>query len=273
MIDPRFNHPGLADRMKAIIACYNEAKKNGLHFKIIFKQPFVLEDYLHSTSTDNDWVADFGDLEYSFLKTRFVNEKRGWHLSATPRCQYHCYNYTGDIIPEVFENTGYKWCDLYHELFTPNEEIIRAIHATGIPPKSYCAIHLRFVNALEDFEEGHYNRLSTESERQVLIERCKAGIREIIACNPHKKILVFSDSKIFLRSLDDMPVEKLNPDAIGHICFDNKHDHVLKVFIDQYMISLASKVYMITAPEMYSSSCFSLCGARIGGVEFVRVVV
>ena len=24
VIDPRFNHPGLADRMKAIIACYNE---------------------------------------------------------------------------------------------------------------------------------------------------------------------------------------------------------------------------------------------------------
>ena len=79
VIDPRFNHPGLADRMKAIIACYNEAKKNGLHFKIVFKQPFVLEDYLHPTSIDNDWVADFRDLEYSFFKTRFVDEKRGWH--------------------------------------------------------------------------------------------------------------------------------------------------------------------------------------------------
>ena len=273
VIDPRFNHPGLADRMKAIIACYNEAKKNGLHFKIVFKQPFVLEDYLHPTSIDNDWVADFRDLEYSFFKTRFVDEKRGWHLSATSGCQYHCYNYTGDIIPEIFENTGYKWHELYHELFTPNEEIVRAIHDTGMPPQSYCAIHLRFVNALEDFEEGHYNRLSTESEKQLLIERCKAGIRKIIACNPHKKMLVFSDSKIFLHSLDELPVETLNPDTIGHICFNNNHEQVLKAFLDQYMISLASKVYMITAPEMYSSSCFSLCGARIGGVEFEHMIV
>lgn len=31
VIDPRFNHPGLADRMKAIIACYNEAKKSRLY--------------------------------------------------------------------------------------------------------------------------------------------------------------------------------------------------------------------------------------------------
>ena len=46
IIAPNIKHPGLADRMKAIINCYNIAKLNGCDFRIVFKIPFSLEDYL-----------------------------------------------------------------------------------------------------------------------------------------------------------------------------------------------------------------------------------
>lgn len=273
VIDPKFKHPGLADRIKAIIACYNESKKNGLKFKIIFKEPFRLEDYLKPANEVIDWVADYGDLEYSISYTRFVNEIRGWNLRAHQGYQYHCYNYKGDIIPEVFEDTGYHWADLYNELFTPSLEIQRAIDATRIDAKTYVAIHLRFVNALECFEEGHYNRLTTEEEKEALMQRCRNGILDIKHRHSSDKIMVFSDSKCFMRSLDGLGVITLNSESVGHVCFDSNHEQLLKTFLDQYMISRAIKVYMITAPEMYGSSCFSLCGARIGGVKYETVRV
>ena len=179
VIDPKRHHPGLADRLKAIVAAYNEAKLNHLKFKIVYKTPFALENYLLPANKDNNWIANYDDLEYSLLYTRFVNEKRGWHLKAQKNIQYHCYNYTGDILPEVFENSGEKWSDLFSELFAPNIEIKSAIEKTGLERGTYNAVHLRFVNALENFEGGYYNGLKTEEAKLDLIHRCHRGINDI----------------------------------------------------------------------------------------------
>ena len=40
VIAPGIKHPGLADRMKAIVDCYNIAKLNGYQFRVVFKIPF-----------------------------------------------------------------------------------------------------------------------------------------------------------------------------------------------------------------------------------------
>lgn len=239
-----------------------------MNFRIVFKEPFVLEDFLRPTTKSSSWIANYEDLELNMFKTRFVSEHRNFKLKANSGYQYICCNYSGDVIPEVFEDTGYKWTDLYNELFTPSQEILQAIQNTGIPPKSYVAVHLRFVNALDNFEEGHYNGLKTEAEKQKLIERCLKGIRQLMAETPNHKVMVFSDSRRFIDECADLGVITLPSDNIGHVCFDNNHKQIVKTFLDQYMISRASKVYMIKAKEMYSSSCFALCGARIGGVPF-----
>lgn len=274
VIDPNIPHPGLADRIKAIIACYNQAKKNNLSFKIVFDIPFRLKDFLiPSCPNTNDWRAEYSELEYSLCKTRFVDEERDWHLKAQKGCQYHVYNYKGDIIPEVFSDTGYRWTDLYNELFTPSEEIKQAIEATGLKPHSYIAIHLRFVNALENYEEGHYNGLKTEEAKRDLINRCRVGIQQIMENYPNDKVLIFSDSKRFISEVSDLGVITLPSDAVSHMCFNHSHAQIIKTFLDQIMISRAKVVYMITAPEMYRSSCFSLVGARIGGIKFNAIEV
>ena len=46
VFEPHRNHPGLADRLKAVISLYNLAKANGYDFKFYFKTPFALSDYL-----------------------------------------------------------------------------------------------------------------------------------------------------------------------------------------------------------------------------------
>lgn len=276
VISPSKKHPGLADRIKAIISCYNEAKLNGLSFKIIYKEPFVLEEYLKPSTENNNWIADYNDLEYSYIKTRFVNEDSTWHLKVKKGKQYHCYNYKGDLLPEVFSNSNERWCDLFSELFTPNDEIQQMIKNTGLKRKTYAAVHLRFVNALENFEKGYGNNLNTDEEKLDLIKRCHDGLKRIIAECKNKNIntvVVFSDSKKFLDTLADFPVVVLNPDSIGHISFDNDKANITKTFLDFFVISNAAIVYRIGAKEMYMSSCFALCAARVGDIKFESYVV
>lgn len=276
VIAPGAKHPGLADRMKAIINCYNIAKMNGYEFRIVFKEPFRLEDYLQPNKVD--WAADFCDLKYSLTGTRFFNEMNfikedSWrgrtHLKKDK--EYHCYSYVGNRQPKVFPESGYGWSELYAELFRPAPRLQEAIDACGYEERGYVAVHLRFVNALENFEEVTCwnNALKTEEEKLALIQRCKDGLLKIKAENEDCRILVFSDSKRFLDSLDDVPVEVLAHDNIGHVSYDGNADATLKTFVDLYMIARARKVYRIDAPELYAWSGFAMTGAMIGGIEFL----
>ena len=243
------------------------AKKNGYSFHIVYKHPFTLEKYLLPNHVN--WVKEYDDLNYSIGHTVFYNET-SWHADKPLKKgkEYHCYNYTGNVLPKVFGDTGAEWASLFNELFVPNDEIKNSISAIGIKEKSYVAVHFRFVNALENFEGNYYNALSTQEEKDNLIKRCKEGLMEIKKKNLNQEILVFSDSKVFLNSIQDLPVRTLDSSSIGHISFTNSDDSFVKAFLDMFMISNASKVYAVHAPELYNNSCYALVGARIGNVDF-----
>lgn len=165
IIAPQRKHPGLADRIKAIIHCYNIAKGNDFCFKLIYKTPFALEQFLQPDKID--WIADYDDLGKDIKHVRLYNETN-WHKNDNilqKDYEYNCLNYIGNILPIVFEDTGYKWADLFHELFKPSPELEKMINATNLAPLSYIAVHLRFVNALEHFEDGYYNEL-TDSQKK-----------------------------------------------------------------------------------------------------------
>ena len=280
IIAPNIKHPGLADRMKAIINCYNIAKLNGCDFRIVFKIPFSLEDYLQPNKVD--WVADYGDLNYSIRGTKFFNEmdfltEDSWvgRTELVKNREYHCYSYIGNRQPKVFPESGYEWSNLYGDLFRPTPRLQSAIDACEYDEDSYVAVHLRFVNALENFEEVTCcdNALHTEKEKTALINRCKQGLLRIKEENGGCRVLVFSDSKRFLDSLADIPVEVLNHDNIGHVSHEGYDASTLKTFLDLYMIARAKKVYRIDAPELYAYSGFAVTGAMIGGIDFLTVRV
>lgn len=138
-------------------------------------------------------------------------------------------------------------------------------------PKSYIAVQLRFVNALESFESGYCNSLKTQEEKDTLINKCKYTILKLYKENDMQTLIVFLDSKKFLDSLCDMPVKTFGADGIGHISFENTNITILKTLFDMYMIGRAKKIYRINAPEMFSSSCFALCSARMGDTPFINV--
>lgn len=276
VIAPNVKHPGLADRMKAIIDCYQIAKMNGYDFRIVFDIPFKLSDYLQPCT--HDWRADFTDLHYRIGKTLFFDERimiteDSWkgHTTLKKGKEYHCYSYVGNRQPKVFPESGYEWSKLYAELFKPTPRLQEAINTCAFEERSYIAVHLRFVNALENFEEVscYDNALDTEEKKQDLIRRCKEALLRIKKRHADCRILVFSDSKRFLDSLEGMPVETLDSGNIGHVSFGTSDDATLKSFLDLYMISRARKVYRIDAPELYAWSGFAVTGAMIGGIEFI----
>lgn len=268
VFEPDKTHPGLADRMKAIVSLYNIAKKNRYKLKIYFETPFCLNEYL---KPKKDWLLDLSELEYSLYDTKILNECN-WHRigKLKENKQYHCYNYAGNDMPWQFTDSGYKWADLYNELFEPSEKLRESIEELHIIDKPYIAVQLRFVNALERFENTFFdNYLETQEQRDALIKKCKDGIKAIIDENPKTPVYIFSDSKVFLDSLNDLDVIVLNHDSLAHSGNDTNVDGQMKTFIDLLVMSHADKIYRIRAKELYNLSCFALLAARMGDVIFI----
>ena len=262
-------HAGLSDRLKVIVSSYNLAKFNGYQFKCYFETPFPLSRYLEPKF---DWVANFEELEYSIIDTKIINERKnnnGRHL--VPNKQYHIYNYFSDFFEEYFADTKCQWVELFYELFRPSELLMDALSAYNIEERTYISVHLRFVNALEHFEDTFFeNKIDDESQRQALIAKCKRGITEIVNQHPNTQVYVFSDSKVFLDSLNDIQVKILGSECLGH-CGENTNDDVhMKTFVDLFFMSRSKEIYWITCPEIYQYSGFAKMAARIGGITLTQ---
>lgn len=269
VFEPDVPHPGLADRLKAVISLYNTAKANGLKFKFYFKTPFALSDYL---SPRTNWELHLNDLEYSLLDTKLINET-SWHKIGTLAHgkQYHCYCYAGNDMPWQFPDSGYKWHELFQELFMPSPLLQEAYNKLGIEGEEYVAMQFRFVNALEEFEGYTFfdNHLDTEAERQQLIRKCRQAITDVITENEGKQVYVFSDSNTFLNAIEDMPIKVLDHSHLGHTGVKQQQATTLKTFLDLYVMSKAEKIYRIKAKELYNLSCFALLASRMNNVPFI----
>lgn len=267
VFDPERSYPGLADRFKAIVALYNMAKFNGYDFKFYWRDPFPISEYL---VPQGEFEAKLEDLEYSLLDTRFITEKNWADISTFAKDkQYHCYLIAGNELPKVFLNTELKWCNLFHELFKPSKKLEDAYHSFGEKQGNYISVHLRFVNALEKFENTYFNNyLENEEDRERLIEKCKRGIIQIVNENKGKDIYVFSDSKLFLNRLNDIPVKTLNSENIKHSGCSNDKKAAFKTFLDLLFMSRGEKIYKIEADELYKWSGFAHVASAIGDIPF-----
>lgn len=260
-------HAGLADRLKTVILQYDIAKASGYKFKLFWKTPFCLSEYLKPRI---DWECSLADLEYSLWDTKIVSEV-SWRKRnlLKPGKQYHCYRYAGGAISKRITYDRRKMGVLFNELFEPSDKLLSAYNALGIPERSYVAVHIRFVNALEKFENTYFdNHIDSEEKRIALIERCKKGIMDVVSDNPGKDVYVFSDSKVFLDSIEDLPVKVLEHDDVCHVSENSNSDTHLKSFLDMYVISKASAVYRFQAPELLSLSGFSMVASNIGDIPF-----
>ncbi|MEG2402743.1 MAG: hypothetical protein RSA66_08280 [Muribaculaceae bacterium] len=254
IIDPRICHPGLADRLKAIVGSYFIAKKNGFEFKIIFEHPFNLNKYLDQNEID--WVARASDLSYSLKNSRIIPYNGGGkvpHLSKKVK-QYHIYSYIGYDILETNNIPNYQhlWGELFRSLFKPTKLLQDSLDLIPLKENEFIAVHIRFVNALEHFEDNEFNIISKE-EKEDLIRRCDDAINKIMISNPNSKVVVFSDSQIYLNHAKSRLDVIVLDGKIGHISFSNNEEAVLKTFIDFFTISKSSFTIRLLAPEIYAT--------------------
>lgn len=272
IIDPMYKHPGLADRLKAILGCYYIAQRNGLQFKLIFSHPYELSQYMAPASVD--WHAEESELEYTIRGTRFFCYsalRKGTECKLNKTKQYHCRCYKGDDLfyvngQEYQKNFGL----LFQQLFVPSQSILAKLDQLGLEHRGYVSVHARFVNSLGVFEDPKYPTLPVD-EQERLIERCHKAIRDICRAN-ELPVLVFSDSKCFLDTLTSLPVRVLSEGTIGHLSHSRSESSVFRTFLDFWAISRSACTYRLLSPAMYATN-FSLYASFAGSTPVKDVNV
>ena len=268
VLDPKQEHPGLADRLKIICCIYHIAKKNGFDFKLIHDYPFNLSDYLDCNKIN--WIGNWNELNFSFKSSRMLayNGMRKIPVLSKKINQYIIYYYIGKNILQCNHIDGWEeiWRNCYKELFKSSAKLQEQIDLLGFEEKSYNAVHFRFVNALENFEDGVYNSLKTTEEKEMLIDKCLKGLQNIMVMNGGKRLLIFSDSNMFLKRAKEAGYFVLDG-TVAHISFNSQKDAVMKTFVDYYMISRADKVYRVKSKELYAGM-FSFYASLSGNANF-----
>lgn len=264
VFDPTQKHPGMTDRIKVIVCCYWIAKQNEFDFKIIYDQPHLLSDYLSENLVL--WKADRSELSYSLQNSRLLSYNGSLEVPRLSKKvkQYHILHYIGIniLLNNQIPDAERLWTECYNELFKPSPRLAEAFAATKLVPGSYASVHLRFVNALEHFEDGFYNSISPE-EQKILIEKCLSALKDIQQKCEGLPLYVFSDSNRFLTIAREAGYLSLDG-QIGHVSFVNNEDALLKTFLDLYAISQSAQVFRVLGSPLYNST-FPYYGALMGG--------
>ena len=281
MADGKRMHGGLADRLRGICSLYESARGLGMDFRICFRFPFRLEDYL--VPSGYDWRIADEDVSYNsetsrpvYMDTRGetdLREKR-WQrnyfekaVSDPTLLQFHCYS--------SFFFAEDRFGELFSELFRPSPALEKRLAETEpLLGKNYISVSTRFLELLGDFDEPRRERFPLAPEEQKrLIEACVNKIREIQSMpeNRGKKVLVTSDSTRFLTAVSDIPDVVTIPGRIAHIDRkDSDGESEMKTFVDFFAILRADRSYLLVGPGMYRSN-FSKRAAQAGSHPFNEV--
>lgn len=262
LCDERNASGGLVDRLRGIVSIYKTCKEYNIDFRILFTEPFELDDYLQANLIE--WNITPDDLNYNLMTTdichigtptraRWMAEKQEKWFQREFRKKYSEYH----VITNASYSYYYNFSELFSELFKPSRHLQELIDKQKlILGESYISISCRFRDLLNDFNETCPLNLNLSSkEQEDLICRNLEQLEKIHRQNPGTKILVNSDSIRFLTAANEKEYTYVIPGEIGHI--DNKeknykaqHD---KTFTDFFMIANAKHIYLFQTGFMFES--------------------
>lgn len=256
---------GLADRIKGCMDLYDWCRRHNRNFKIYFIDPFLLQNYLEPNKYQ--WIINKEQISYNpqdaeprYVISRIEMDRYLRLEKPTPFFNFSmalntlCTNKQLHFLVH-FALENYDWAQRYYELFKPapglQEKIDSNKHAIG---GKYISISFRFTTLLGDLIDV-VNKELPESEKQLLIDRCKNEILKIESENPDvDHVLIASDSITFLEEVKLMPKVYVVPGGINHIGFDKPDEEsTMKTFLDFYMIMGAEKSYLVKFGDMYDS--------------------
>ncbi len=291
MVDGKMNHGGMFDRLKGAITVYALSKAQGREFKLLFTFPFDLQKYL--SPNDCNWVVTPEEICYHFPDSApliaYGEYRHPTRLMKRRKQETHYY-YGFDSLKYVNQKYGssYDWGELYRELFKPAPRLLRYLeHYESEIGNEYVAVHLRLMNLLGDKVETVGTNMTLNHDAQLrLMKACSDKIQKIKSENEGKRIMLCSDSNIFVRHmLSLMPDLFVIPGEVRHIDTAGRTDDSqnIKLFLDYYLIAEAQKVYSIygTPDRDYADEEHVPCGlypsafpkyaAKIGGKPFERI--
>lgn len=277
LIDGKNYHGGFCDRFKGIISLYHYCLVKNMEFKISYKFPFKLENYL--IPNEYDWVLANDDYCNNIFSVKFINlvgdasAKR--LIQIKTKKQIHCYA-NRNIVDELntYYNTNYSWGMLFGKLFKPNDKLRNLIddHIKNIGDEYISAV-FRFQQLLGDFREYNYPELPNDKKEELIYKNVRA-INMLSDKYPGRKILVTSDSSTFLERA--MKISGTYPllGKVVHIdCTTNaEYDVYMKSFLDFFMLSKSKMIYSIGTKEMYKTE-FPMYAAKINNIPFYRITV
>ena len=270
---------GLSDRLRGIISIYAECKRQRLPFKIVF-EPLHLQDYL--VPNQYDWQLNTDeicwDIEKGYpctLLTYHHNLRNCFQRFAQRMIlRYYLKKHYKQI--HIYSNMAIadkEFSTLFKELFRPSERLQNQIdyHLSQLGgAKKYISLTFRFRQLLGDFKEG--GEVLPESEREAYVLRCIKGIEELHAEFPSERLLVTSDSKMFLDRLSYLDYVYVIPGNVVHMgfTFDASQDVYMKSFVDYYMLSNAKTVFQMTDKLLFRSG-FPKRAAMLNGAKYVEI--
>lgn len=275
MADGRTPHGGFSDRLRGIFSLFEYCKAEDIEFKINFTNPFDLRNFL--LPNHYNWEIRTEDISYCKKDAvfRFVNSYSNMtkqlyakYLHTNRKC-YQMHAYTN------FTSCEERYAEYFNELFrfSPllDGRIRTYLKDIGT---DYISVSFRLISLLGDFKDSSFaHELSTDEEKELYIGKCAAFIERLHQENPqYPKILVTSDSGLFMKRIEHIPYVYIIKGEVIHMDYvDNHLEGHLKTMTDYFLISKAQKVFCYSYGKMYGATRFAKTAALIGGKPFEMV--
>lgn len=279
MCDATSASGGLVDRLRAIVSIYKTCRDLNLELRILFTEPFNLNEYLQPNKVQ--WETDAEELNYNlkttdicFISTptreKWLADMQEQWFKKEFKKNYHEFH----VISNTSYSYNYDFATLFSELFKPSPHLQSLINTQKrIIGNNYISVSCRFRDLLGDFNETcplNLN-LSIKEKEELIIKNVKQ-IEILHNKFPDKKILVNSDSTRFLNAAKEKEYTYVIPGEIGHI--DSKevnhteiHD---KTFTDFFMIAHAEHIYLLQTGLMFESG-FPWAASLIYNRPYTRI--
>ena len=169
--------------------------------------------------------------------------------------------------------------EMYHiffnDLFKPSKMLSDALqYNTDKIGGKYISVSFRFIGILGDFKDTYFKKELGAEEKEKYISKCLDVICRLKTKHPNvPKILVTSDSRVFLEKASSLAYVYIIPGTVVHMDGVNKNmeQNDLKVFLDMLMISKAECCYSYSYGKMFKGTKFAKTSALIGNRRFIGI--
>lgn len=252
---------GLADRLRGIISTYIICKDFSYDYKLYFNNPFNLSLFL--TPNIYNWIIDKSNLcmnldevEIIVLETTTgapweAEKQEKWlreRIKNSTKKEIHVYT-------NAFFSYNYNYSIYFNELFSLSNRLRQKYEQLCNQFGTYISVSARFLDLIGDFKETFGQGELPEQEKKDLINKVLMQIHKLHQKRPDIKILVNSDSHIFLNAANSLPYVIESPGTISHLdtCDTSGYDFNEKTFLDFLLIANASRIYLLKTGKMHKS--------------------